>query len=145
MTALTSTVGHAGQPADLWHAIRAADAPASWSLPMPTVEPHQRPSACVLAIGSRLAPLTAGEPDHELRVFLNGLPQPVMDATARLAARVLPDPEPGRPTAASPADMVTDRLRALQLAGPHRASPPGHKPAPRVARPATRRCATPPS
>jgi hypothetical protein len=124
MTALTSTVGHVGQPADLWHAIRAADAPGSWSLPMPTVEPHQRPSACVLAIASRLAPLTGGEPDHELRVFLNGLPQPVMDATARLAARVLPDPEPGRPTAASPADMVTDRLRVLQLVGTHRASLP---------------------
>lgn len=123
MTALTGTVGHTGQPADLWHAIRAADAPGSWSLPMPTIEPHQRPSACVLAI-ARLAPLTAGEPDHELRVFLNGLPQPVMDATARLAARVLPDPEPGRHTAASPADMVTDRLRVLQLVGTHRASLP---------------------
>ena len=41
---------------------------------MPTIEPHQRPPACVLAIASRLAPLAADEPDRQLHAFLTGLP-----------------------------------------------------------------------
>ena len=121
MTALASTVGHAGQPGELWPAIQATAAPIGWSMPMPAVEPHQRPSACVLAIASRLAPLAAGEPDHELRAFLTGLPQPVLDATARLATRALPDPEPEPCGTQNPADVVIGRLRVLQLVGTHRA------------------------
>ena len=78
---------------DLWPAIQATAAPIGWSVPMPAVEPHQRPSAYVLAIASRLAPLAAGEPDQQLRAFLAGLPRPVLGATARLATRALPDPE----------------------------------------------------
>ena len=100
MPALTRTLGHAGHPGDLWHQVRAATAPLGWSVPMPAVEPHRRPSACVLAIASRLAPLSAGEPDRELRAFLAGLPARVLDATARLAARTLP---PGRTPAPAPA------------------------------------------
>lgn len=89
---------------------------------MPTVEPHRRPSACALAVASRLAPLAAGEPDHELRAFLSGLPDPVLDATARLASRVLPELEPSQSGSAAPAELITDRLRVLQLVGTHRAS-----------------------
>jgi hypothetical protein len=122
VSALTRTIGHAGQPRDLWQAVRAVAAPVSWSVPMPTIEPHQRPSALVLAIASRLAPLTTGEPDRELRAFLARLPQRTLDATARLAARALPETEPERRGSADPADVIIlDRLRVLQLVGTHRA------------------------
>jgi len=122
MSALTRTIGHAGQPRDLWQTVRAVAAPVGWSVPMPTVEPQQRPSAFVLAIASRLAPLTASEPDRELRAFLARLPQRTLDATARLASRALPETEPGRRGSADPADLVIiDRLRVLQLVGTHQA------------------------
>ena len=48
MQALVRTIGHAGHHGDLWRQVRAATAPLAWSVPMPTIEPHQRPSACVL-------------------------------------------------------------------------------------------------
>jgi hypothetical protein len=122
MRALTRTIGHAGHPGDLWHQVRAAAAPLGWSVPMPTIEPHRRPSACVLAIASRLAPLAPGEPDRQLRAFLAGLPAEMLNATARLAARTLPPAETD--SASSPAGDITARLRILQLVGTHRASPP---------------------
>ena len=90
---------------------------------MPTIEPHQRPPACVLAIASRLAPLAAGEPDRQLRAFLTGLPPGILNATARLAARTLPAPDTGTLPAAQREDIAA-RLRVLQLVGTHRASPP---------------------
>jgi hypothetical protein len=121
MTALTATIGQAGQAGELWQPTRAASEPLSWTVPMPATQPHRRPSACALSIASRLAPLTAAEPDHELRAFLSGLPGPVIDATARLASRVLPDPEPGSGDSVSPAELVISRLRVLQLVGTHRA------------------------
>ena len=121
MTALTSTVGHAGPAGGLWQKVRAAATQIGWSVPMPAVEPHQRPSACVLAIAARLAPLAADEPDQQLRVFLNELPRPVLDAAAGLASRALPDPVPGRPSVTSPVELITDRLQVLQLVGTHRA------------------------
>jgi hypothetical protein len=122
MTALTRIVGVTDGPASLWPAIRAAQASFDWVMPVPQVEPRHRPSACVLAIASRLAPLTAGEPDRELRSFLDGLPEPVLEATARLAARTLPDPEGQPANTASPdhAEAITRRLRVLQLVGTHR-------------------------
>ena len=120
--ALTRTIGHAGHPGDLWRQVRAATAPLAWSVPMPTIEPHRRPSACVLAIASRLAPLAAGEPDRQLRAFLTGLPPDILNATARLAARTLPAPDTD--PASGPADDIAARLRVLQLVGTHRASPP---------------------
>ena len=122
MRALVRTIGHAGHPGDLWRQVRAATAPLAWSVPMPAIEPHRRPSACVLAIASRLAPLAAGEPDRQLRAFLTGLPPGILNATARLAARTLPAPDTG--TASGPADDIAARLRVLQLVGTHRASPP---------------------
>jgi hypothetical protein len=124
MTALTRTVGCTGQPADLWHQVVAAGGLLGWTGPMPTIEPHRRPSACVLAIASRLAPLTASEPDHELRTFLDALPAQILNATARLAARTLPSPGPGGEATSDPADLIAARLRVLQLVGTHRASPP---------------------
>jgi hypothetical protein len=122
MTALTRIVGVTDGPAALWPALRVAQASFNWIVPIPQVEPHHRPSACVLAIASRLAPLTAGESDRELRSFLRGLPDPVLEATASLAARTLPDPD-GQPAGtASPdrAEAITQRLRVLQLVGVHR-------------------------
>jgi hypothetical protein len=121
MSALARTIGHAGQPRDLWGAARAVAAPVSWSGPMPTVEPQQRPSAFVLAIASRLAPLAASEPDREVRAFLARLPQRTLDATATLASRALPETEPGRHEGANSADIIIGRLRVLQLVGTHRA------------------------
>jgi hypothetical protein len=122
MRALVRTIGHAGHHGDLWHQVRAATAPLAWSVPMPAIEPHRRPSACVLAIASRLAPLAAGEPDGQLRAFLTGLPPDILNATARLAARTLPAPDTN--PASGPADDIAARLRVLQLVGTHRASPP---------------------
>jgi hypothetical protein len=122
MTALTRIVGVTDGPAALWPAIRAAQASFDWVVPIPQVEPHHRPSACVLAIASRLAPLAAGGPDHELRSFLLGLPDPVLEATARLAARTLPDLDGQQAGTASPdhAEVITRRLQVLQLVGTHR-------------------------
>ena len=71
--------------------------------------------------GPASARRAAAKPDEQLRVFVAGLPRPVLDATARLVSRALPDPEPDRRAARSPADVVIDRLRVLQLAGTHRA------------------------
>jgi hypothetical protein len=123
--ALTGIVGRTDGPTALWPAIRAAQAPFSGIMPMPSVEPHHRPSACVLAIAARLAPLTAGEPDRELRSFLRGLPEPVLEATARLASRALPDLD-GQPAGGSAVDrteLITRRLRVLQLVGTHQSQP----------------------
>jgi hypothetical protein len=122
MSALTCAIGCAGPPRDLWQAVRAVATPVSWSVPMPTIDPQQRPSAFVLAIASRLAPLAPGEPDRELRAFLGGLPQRTLDATARLASRALPGTRPAQLASADSADIVTSRLRVLQLVGTHRAS-----------------------
>ena len=124
MTALTRILGHTGPPADLWHQVRAVTAPVSWTVPMPAVEPHRRPAACVLAIASRLAPLNAGESDHELRTFLTGLPRPVLDATGRLAERTLPPSAPNGHLSAEPIELITSRLRVLQLVGTHRMAAP---------------------
>ena len=120
LAALARTLGHTGHPSDLWRQARATTAPLAWSVPMPTVDPHRRPAACVLAIASRLAPLTEGEPDRQLRTFLARLPPAVLDATTRLAARTLPSPEAG--ASGQPADDITARLRILQLVGTHRVS-----------------------
>ena len=89
---------------------------------MPAVEPHRRLSACVLAVASRLAPLTAGDSDHQLRTFLAALPPEILESTARLAARTLPLPDTG--TGTGPADDIAARLQVLQLVGTHRASQP---------------------
>ena len=120
--ALIQVIGHAGHPGGLWHQIRATTAPLSWSVPMPAVEPHRRLSACVLAVASRLAPLTAGESDRELGTFLAALPPDVLEATTRLATRTLPLPDTG--TGAGPGDNIAARLQVLQLVGTHRASQP---------------------
>jgi hypothetical protein len=124
ISALTRTIAHAGQPRDLWWSVRAVVAPVGWSVPMPTVEPQQRPSAFVLAIASRLAPLAASEPDRELRAFLARLPPRTLDATARLASRTLPETGPEGNGNADSADLIVDRLRVLQLVGIHRAGEP---------------------
>jgi len=122
MSALTRTIARAGQPHDLVRAVRGVTAPVSWSVPLPTVDPQQRPSALVLATACRLAPLAAGEPDGELRAFLAALPQRTLEATARLATRALPDTEPAAQRGtADPADLIAGRLRVLELVGTHRA------------------------
>jgi hypothetical protein len=117
MTTLAGIVGRTGQAGDLWHRVTSvrARAQADWAAPMPIIEPHRRLPACALAVASRLAPLCAGEPDHQLRAFLAGLPAPVLSATARLAIRSLPGSAAAGPD--RPADSVIDGLRVLQLVG----------------------------
>jgi hypothetical protein len=119
MAALVAAVGRTGQEGDLWHRVTDVRAHAVWTPPMPVVEPHRRLSACVLAIASRLAPLTAGESDLQLRAFLTRLPGPVLDAAARLAARALPGSADDGTAGA--AESVIEGLRVLQLVGTHRA------------------------
>jgi hypothetical protein len=89
--------------------------------------PLGRPAAVVMAVAVRLAPLEPGEPDDELRAFLDALPGPVRVAVADLARRVLPasrsaEPESGADaaTAAEATDFVVGRLAAtLQATGRH--------------------------
>jgi hypothetical protein len=118
--ALAAVVGCAGAPGSLWERVHAVRACSGWVAPMPVVEPHRRLSACVLAIAARLAPLAAGEPDRELRAFLAGLPQPVLEATARLASRVLPGAVAS--SERQPGEHVVEGLRVVQLVGTDRGS-----------------------
>jgi len=117
MTALVGVLGHTGRPAGLWQHIQDTPAHTGWAPLPPTTEPHHRPSACVLAIAARLAPLTPDGPDHQLRAFLARLPAPVLDATARLATRTLPDPQPPE-NDTSPAAGIATRLRILHQPTP---------------------------
>ena len=119
MAALAGTVGRTGQDGDLWHRVTGVRTHAEWTAPMPVVEPHRRLPSCVLAVASRLAPLTAGESDLQLRAFLTRLPGPVLDAAARLAARALPGAADA--WTAGSAESVIEGLRVLQLVGIHRA------------------------
>jgi hypothetical protein len=122
MTALTGLVTRTGRPGGLWPRVRSVAAHAGWTAPMPVVEPRQRLSACVIAVACRLAPLTAGEPDRHLRSFLGGLPTPVVDATARLAVRILPD-APDASAGHDAAHVIASRLRIIQLVGTHMGVP----------------------
>lgn len=113
--ALLSLVSRADAPGSPTAEIRRARRGHTYGVPVPIVEPHQRPAAMVLAIACRLAPLAPGDSDAELRSFLTGLPSPALKATARLAARVLP----GAAEVADPAEAITVGLSLLQLVGAH--------------------------
>ncbi|MFK0117032.1 hypothetical protein [Streptomyces sp. NPDC090994] len=113
--ALLSLVSRADTPDSTTARIRAARQAHHYRVPVPVIEPHQRPSAMVLAIACRLAPLTPDDTDAELRAFLTGLPLPARRTAARLAARVLPGAA-GHP---DPVDAVAAGLRVLQLVGAH--------------------------
>ena len=122
MTTLTSLISRTTAPGGMWHKVRAIAAHGGWTPPMPIIEPTQRLSACVLAVASRLAPLGTGEPDRELRAFLTALPLPVLEATERLAARVLPGHDGSRARPHGVEQVITERLRVLQLIGASQAS-----------------------
>lgn len=122
ITTLTTLISRTASPDSMWQQVRAVAAHAGWTAPMPVIEPRQRLSACVLAVASRLAPLGTGEPDRELRAFLTALPPPVLEATGRLAARVLPGQD-SPPAGQHGAEQdILGRLRVLQLIGASRAS-----------------------
>jgi hypothetical protein len=114
MSALITTISQTGRDGDLWHRVKAVRAGSGWIAPVPFIEHYRRQPACVLAIASRLAPLSADEPDRQLRTFLAKLPSSILDAVARLAARTLPI-SAGAETR-DPASLVIDGLRVLQLA-----------------------------
>ncbi|MGP2439695.1 hypothetical protein [Streptomyces sp. JW3] len=113
--ALLSLVGRADTPGSVATAIRSARHAHHYRLPVPVSEPHQRPSAMVLAIACRLAPLAPGGTDAELRRFLTGLPPPARRTAARLATRVLP----GAAEHSDPVDAIAAGLHVLQLVGAH--------------------------
>ncbi|MET8075820.1 hypothetical protein [Streptomyces sp. NPDC005303] len=113
--ALLSLVCRADPPGSAAAGIRHARGGRTYRLPVPLVEPQRRPAAMVLAIACRLAPLAPTESDSELRDFLAALPAPALQATARLATRVLP----GAAEASDPAEAVVTGLAVLQLVGAH--------------------------
>ncbi|GAA3371904.1 hypothetical protein GCM10020367_24600 [Streptomyces sannanensis] len=103
-------------PADSsWEQIRTRAARTTLRVPAPRTEPHERPSALVLAIACRLAPLAPGESDVELRAFLGALPVPALSAAAALAARVLP----GADGNGDPCEAIATGLQVMQLVGAH--------------------------
>ena len=124
MTTLTSLVSHTAAPGGMWHQVRAIASHAAWTAPVPVIEPRQRLSACVLAVASRLAPLDPGESDRELRAFLTALPPPLLEATGRLAARVLPGRDMSRAGQHGVERAISERLRVLHLIGASQASSP---------------------
>ncbi|MFI6286567.1 hypothetical protein ACIBCM_17745 [Streptomyces sp. NPDC051018] len=69
----------------------------------------------ILSVACRLAPLAPDEPDSELRALLGGLPAAALDATAALAARILPQ-DAGT---TDPREIIVTGLRVLQLVGAH--------------------------
>lgn len=121
MTALTTLISRTASPGSMWHQVSAVAAHAGWAAPMPVIEPRQRLSACVLAVASRLAPLGSGELDGELCAFLAALPPPVLEASGRLAARVLPGPDSSAGQHGAERE-ITSRLRVLQLIGASQAT-----------------------
>ena len=124
MTTLTSLVSRTAAPGGMWYQVRAVASHAGWTAPVPVIEPRQRLSACVLAVASRLAPLGPGEPDRELRAFLTALPLPLLEATGRLAARVLPGRDTSRAGQYGVEQAISERLRVLHLIGASQASSP---------------------
>ncbi|MHA5053361.1 hypothetical protein [Streptomyces sp. SD15] len=113
--ALLSLVSRADLPGAPAAEIRRSRSNRTYRVPVPLVEPHQRPTALILAIACRLAPLAPGDSDAELRAFLNALPLPVLTAAAGLAARVLP----GAAAETDPVEAITIGLNVLQLVGAH--------------------------
>lgn len=119
MSALVTVVTRAGGHTDTWHRIQAKVSPLAWMTPVPVIDPHQRLSACVLAIAIRLAPLAAEDSSRELRRFLGNLPSSILDATFHLAARVLPELPDAQTTTNDSEDALAERMRVLQLVGAH--------------------------
>ncbi|MEW2402341.1 hypothetical protein [Streptomyces sp. NPDC046862] len=113
--ALLSLAGRADLPGSPAARIRNSRGGRVYLVPVPFVDPHQRPAAMILAIACRLAPLTPGDSDGELRDFLTTLPSTALTAVARLAARVLP----GAAAEAEPVEAVTTGLKVVQLVGAH--------------------------
>ena len=115
--ALLRLVSHADLPSSPAAEIRNARADHAYRVPAPLVEPHQRPAAMILAIACRVAPLTSGDDDTELRAFLTALSDSALEAAARLAARILPGAAEQEETA--PVEAIVIGLKVLQLVGGH--------------------------
>lgn len=113
--ALLSLVGRADLPSSPATEIRDSRGSHVHRVPVPLVDPHLRPAAMALAIACRLAPLTPGDSDTELRAFLAALPTPALTAVGRLAARILP----GAAAEAEPIEAIATGLTVLQLVGAH--------------------------
>jgi hypothetical protein len=123
-TTLTSLVSRTSAPGEMWHQVCAIASHAGWTGPVPIIEPRQRLSACVLAVASRLAPLDPLEPDRELRAFLAALPLPLLEATGRLAARVMPVRDTPRAGQDGVEQAISERLRILHLIGASQTNSP---------------------
>jgi hypothetical protein len=113
--ALLSLVSRSDAPGSPAAEILRARGSNAYRVPVPLVEPNQRPAAMILAIACRLAPLVPGDDDTELRTFLASLPSPALTAAVRLAARILP----GAAAESDPVEAITVGLKVLQLIGAH--------------------------
>lgn len=113
--ALLSLVCRADPPGAPSAKIRRSRSDQTYRVPVPLVEPHQRPTAMILAVACRLAPLAPGDSAAELHAFLTALPAPALTAAARLAARILP----GAAAETDPVEVITIGLTVLQLVGAH--------------------------
>ncbi|MFC7305154.1 hypothetical protein ACFQVC_13095 [Streptomyces monticola] len=113
--ALLGLISRTDPPGSPSEEIRITRERAAYRTPAPPTAPRQRPAAMVLAIATRLAPLTSGEPDTELRTFLTTLPTPALKSAADLAARILP----GAADEPDPHQAIVTGLKVLQLVGAH--------------------------
>ncbi|WP_371538096.1 hypothetical protein OG210_20380 [Streptomyces sp. NBC_00466] len=112
---LLALMARADEDSSPWQRIRLRTAENPSPSPTPRTEPEDRPAAMVLAVAGRLAPLTDGGSETQLRAFLARLPASTLQAAATLAARVFPLP----PGARAPADTIVKGLQVLQLVGVH--------------------------
>jgi len=119
MDALIRTLVRGPAPERAWAQVRSSADSIAWAVPIPITESHQRLAGCVLAIASRLAPLSVAESSRELNQFLTGLPPAVLIATAKLASRTLPTPAGQDLAGVAAHTSIIDRLQVLQLTGQH--------------------------
>ncbi|MFJ3794812.1 hypothetical protein ACIPSJ_00830 [Streptomyces sp. NPDC090088] len=114
-TALLGLVSRTSVPGSAIELVHHGRVGRAYRVPAPHVEPQLRPAAMILAVACRLAPLTPGGYEGELRGFLAMLPSVSLRITAGLAARVLP----GAAAQTDPVEAVVVGLKVLTLVGAH--------------------------
>ncbi|MCA1222927.1 hypothetical protein [Streptomyces sp. 8L] len=115
--ALMRLLGRGEHPTSLWARSSALLGECSYPVPVPLIEPCERVAGCVLAVACRLAPLRPGDDARQLRLFLQHLPDDVLAAVRRLAARTLPLRDDQLPSA-DPVEEVVERLDLIRWATP---------------------------
>lgn len=116
-TALLGLISRTSATGSLIERVHHGRVGLAYRVPAPYVEPQLRPAAMILAVACRLAPLTPGGDDAELRDFLSTLPSVSLRITAGLSARVLPGAAPVAQT--DPVEAIVVGLKVLTLVGSH--------------------------